>query len=63
MTNEELHQVAWIGDKFVEGNITGVIVSFHGLGGGIKSGPTYRSRNGLPAAAWSSSRTTAPGPG
>jgi dipeptidyl aminopeptidase/acylaminoacyl peptidase len=44
MIKEELHQVAWIGDKFVKGKITGVIISFHGLGGGIKSGPTYEEQ-------------------
>ena len=41
MNEEEMRQVAWIGDKFVDGEITGVVVTFHGLGGGIKGGPTY----------------------
>jgi dipeptidyl aminopeptidase/acylaminoacyl peptidase len=34
-------EVAWIGDEGVKGDITGVIVSFHGLGfGGMKEGPS-----------------------
>ena len=34
--------MAWIGDKFVVGPITGVIVTFHGLGDpGLKSVPSY----------------------
>ena len=42
MNETELRQVAWIGDKFVEGDITGVIIVFHGLGGGgLKGGPGY----------------------
>ena len=34
--------MAWIGDQFVAGPITGVIVTFHGLGDpGLKTVPTY----------------------
>ena len=35
MSEEELRQVAWIGDRFVRGDITGVVVTFHGLGFGV----------------------------
>jgi dipeptidyl aminopeptidase/acylaminoacyl peptidase len=39
MSEEELRQVAWIGDAFVPGPIRAVIVNFHGLGfGGLKNG-------------------------
>ena len=44
MNEEEMRQVAWIGDRFLEGEITGVVVTFHGLGGGIKAGPTYEEQ-------------------
>ena len=42
MNKEKMKAMAWIGDKFVVGPITGVIVTFHGLGDpGLKSVPTY----------------------
>ena len=34
MNQEKLRQVAWIGDDWVKGPIRGVVLSFHGLGGG-----------------------------
>ena len=41
MTREELKQAAWIGDAAVRGPVRGVVVSFHGLGGGAeKTGPS-----------------------
>jgi dipeptidyl aminopeptidase/acylaminoacyl peptidase len=45
MNEEELRQVAWIGDKFVRGEITGIVVTFHGLGfAGMKGGPGYEEQ-------------------
>lgn len=32
--NYPLHEVAWVGERYVEGAIRGVMLSFHGLGGG-----------------------------
>ena len=37
---EEIRQVAWVGDEFVRGKVRGVILTFHGLGGGHKGGPS-----------------------
>jgi len=47
MNETEMRQVAWLGDKFVEGKITGVIINFHGLGGGIKNGPGFEEQEWL----------------
>jgi dipeptidyl aminopeptidase/acylaminoacyl peptidase len=34
------HDVAWLGDQLLTGPITGVVLTFHGLGGtGLKEGP------------------------
>jgi len=45
MDETELRQVAWIGDAFVRGPITGIVVTFHGLGfGGVKGGPGYEEQ-------------------
>ena len=45
MIDEELRQVAWIGDNFVDGKITGVVVAIHGLGlSGLKSGLCYEEQ-------------------
>lgn len=42
MTKEKMHAMAWIGDQFVVGPITGVIIAFHGLGDhGLKTVPAY----------------------
>lgn len=42
MSPEKMRQVAWIGEQFVRGPITGVIVSFHGLGHpAVKAVPSY----------------------
>lgn len=41
MTREELKQVAWIGDDWVQGPIRAVVVSFHGLGTtALRTGPS-----------------------
>ena len=39
MNARVLKEVAWIGDDFVPGKIKGVVLSFHGLGGGVRGGP------------------------
>src|SRR5271170_7405250 len=45
MPEEELRQVAWMGDAFVRGPIRAVIVTFHGLGfGGLKNGLGYEEQ-------------------
>lgn len=38
MNLKSLHEVAWIGSDHVRGKIRGVILTFHGLGGGLKAG-------------------------
>jgi len=36
-----INDVAWVGDAYVSGSITGVVLDFHGLGAtGLKTGPT-----------------------
>ncbi len=40
MDKHVIDEVAWIGKDYVEGEIKGVILSFHGLGGGLKNAPT-----------------------
>jgi dipeptidyl aminopeptidase/acylaminoacyl peptidase len=37
---EEIRQVAWVGDEYVQGAFRGVVLTFHGLGGGHKGGPS-----------------------
>ena len=45
MNKNKLHSVAWIGERFVRGAITGVIVDFHGLGAPeLKSVPAYEEQ-------------------
>ncbi len=39
MNPRVIKEVAWIGEEYVKGPIKGVVLSFHGLGGGLKSGP------------------------
>jgi dipeptidyl aminopeptidase/acylaminoacyl peptidase len=39
MNRKTMKEVAWIGDKYVKGKIKGVVMVFHGLGGGIKTIP------------------------
>ena len=39
MNRKIIKEVAWIGDEHVRGKIKGVVLSFHGLGGGLKDGP------------------------
>ena len=34
-----IKEIAWVGDQYLKGRIKGVVLSFHGLGGGLKSGP------------------------
>ena len=33
-----IEEFAWIGKDYVKGNIKGIVLSFHGLGGGLKTG-------------------------
>jgi hypothetical protein len=40
MDPEKIEEYAWVGEEYVEGAIKGVVLSFHGLGGGSKSGPS-----------------------
>lgn len=40
MNAKVIKEVAWIGEDYVQGRIKGVVLSFHGLGGGLKAGPT-----------------------
>src|ERR1035441_8817035 len=45
MDETVLREVAWIGDRFVAGDIRGVILVFHGLGStGLKGGPGYEEQ-------------------
>ena len=50
MNPRVVKEVAWIGEEYVKGTIKGVVLSFHGLGGGLKSGPSTEelewARNG-----------------
>ena len=39
MNAKVIKEVAWVGEEYVEGKIKGVVLSFHGLGGGLKGGP------------------------
>ena len=39
MNENIIKECAWVGNDFVVGKIKGVVLSFHGLGGGIKGGP------------------------
>ena len=36
---QSIKQVAWVGDDFLQGPIRGVVLEFHGLGGGCKWDP------------------------
>ena len=38
MDPKYIQDVAWIGQDYVKGKIRGVILTFHGLGGGLKAG-------------------------
>jgi dipeptidyl aminopeptidase/acylaminoacyl peptidase len=40
MDKKWINEVAWIGEQYVKGPIRGVVLSFHGLGGGIKGDPS-----------------------
>jgi pimeloyl-ACP methyl ester carboxylesterase len=44
MDRKTVSEVAWVGREFVKGRIRGVALSFHGLGGGVKNGPTTEDR-------------------
>ena len=50
MNPKIIEEVAWVGKEYVKGKIKGVVLSFHGLGGGLKSWPTTEelewARNG-----------------
>lgn len=39
MKNQWIKQVSWVGDQYVVGKIRGVVMSFHGLGGGLRGEP------------------------
>ncbi len=39
MNQKIIAEHAWVGKGYVEGKIRGVVLSFHGLGGGLKNGP------------------------
>ena len=39
MNAKGINEVAWVGNEYVRGKIKGVILSFHGLGGGVRGGP------------------------
>ena len=39
MNAKVIKEVAWVGEEYVRGAIRGVVLSFHGLGGGLKSAP------------------------
>ena len=40
MNPKTISEVAWVNEAYLQGPITGVVLSFHGLGGGLKSAPT-----------------------
>ena len=40
MDPEVINEGAWVGEAYVRGRIRGVVLSFHGLGGGLKGGPS-----------------------
>lgn len=40
MNKKHIKEIAWIGEDYVVGKIKGVVLAFHGLGGGLKSAPT-----------------------
>jgi len=40
MNAKTIKEVAWVGDEYLAGKIRGVVLSFHGLGGGLKSAPS-----------------------
>lgn len=40
MNASVIKEVAWVGEACVAGKIRGVVLSFHGLGGGLKNGPS-----------------------
>ena len=45
MNTDKMRAVAWIGERFVRGAISGLIVDFHGLGApGMKSVPAYEEQ-------------------
>ena len=50
MNASVIKEVAWVGEEYVKGKIKGVVLSFHGLGGGLKGGPSTEelewARNG-----------------
>lgn len=50
MNAKVIKECAWVGKDYVEGKIKGVVLNFHGLNGGLKSGPSTEdiewARNG-----------------
>lgn len=44
MDKKVINEVAWVGRELVKGKIRGVVLSFHGLGGGLKTAATTEDR-------------------
>jgi hypothetical protein len=63
MQKRIIKDVAWVGDDYVRGKIKGVVLSFHGLGGGLKDGPGTEELEWAAASGWSCTRTMGRGPG
>jgi dipeptidyl aminopeptidase/acylaminoacyl peptidase len=40
MNIDGIREVAWVGDEYVQGPLRGLILNFHGLGGGHRGGPS-----------------------
>lgn len=40
MIMRHIKETAWIGKDYVAGRVKGVVLVFHGLGGGLKNGPS-----------------------
>ncbi len=40
MDLETIKEIAWVGDDYLEGKAKGIVLSFHGLGGGLKTAPS-----------------------
>jgi len=40
MNPKIIKEVAWVGEKYLKGKIRRVVLSFHGLGGGLKTWPS-----------------------
>lgn len=66
MDKNFIQEMAWIGNDYVKGNVKGAILSFHGLGGGLKTAPGTEELEWAPGATvsqhfrYSSSRVPRP---